>query len=186
MYLLVGLGNFGKEYENTRHNYGFLLIDKIISRYNLDYFGKKFKSDCYQGTINEKKVFVIKPNTFMNLSGHALQEVIKFFKISLGEIIVFHDDLDIEIGRVKYKIGGGSGGHNGLKSIDENIGKDYARVRLGIGKPLDLRYEIAEYVLAKFSSDELKIVDKINQKIVDNILYLINGDSVNFLNKIYL
>lgn len=186
MYLIIGLGNFGKEYENTRHNYGFLLIDKIISRYNLVYSGKKFKSDCYQGTIDGKKIIALKPQTLMNLSGLAVQEAVNFYKFPLSKIIVLHDDLDLAIGRVKYKIGGGSGGHNGIKSIDENIGKDYGRVRLGIGKPVDLRYEIADYVLSKFTSSELNIIEEVNQKIAVNFCDLLNGNDNNFLNKIYL
>jgi PTH1 family peptidyl-tRNA hydrolase len=128
----------------------------------------------------------LKPQTFMNLSGLAVLEAIKFYKIPLQNVIIFHDDLDLAFAKIKYKIGGGNGGHNGLKSIDENIGKEYARIRLGIGRPEHLKYEISDYVLSKFSKEELEIVEKINQKISDNFLELLNDKPQNFLNKIHL
>lgn len=186
MYLLVGLGNRGIEYENTRHNFGFLLIDKIIARHKLILQGKKFKSDFFVGEIFDKKVLALKPQTFMNLSGSAVLEAIKFYKIPLQNVIIFHDDLDLAFAKIKYKIGGGNGGHNGLKSIDENIGKEYARIRLGIGRPEHLKYEISDYVLSKFTKEELEIVEKINQKISDNFLELLDDKPQNFLNKIHL
>ena len=186
MHLLVGLGNCGKEYENTRHNFGFLLIDKIIARHKLISQKKKFKSDVFSGEIFGKKVMALKPQTFMNLSGLAVLEAIKFYKIPLQNVIIFHDDLDLAFAKIKYKIGGGNGGHNGLKSIDENIGKEYARIRLGIGRPKHLEYEISDYVLSKFNQEELEIVEKINQKISDNFLELLNSNPQNFLNKIHL
>lgn len=186
MYLLIGLGNCGIEYENTRHNFGFLLIDKIIARHKLISQGKKFKSDFFVGEIFGKKVLALKPQTFMNLSGSAVLEAMKFYKIPLQNIIIFHDDLDLAFAKIKYKIGGGNGGHNGLKSIDENIGKEYARIRLGIGRPEHLKYEISDYVLSKFTKEELEIIEKINQKISDNFLELLNEKPQNFLNKIHL
>ena len=103
-----------------------------------------------------------------------------------SNVIIFHDDLDLAFAKIKYKIGGGNGGHNGLKSIDENIGNEYARIRLGIGRPDHLKYEISDYVLSKFSKEELEIIEKINQKISDNFLELLNDNSQNFLNKIHL
>ncbi len=186
MYLLVGLGNCGQEYKNTRHNFGFLLIDKIIASHKLILHGKKFKSEFFVGEISNIKIIALKPQTFMNLSGSAILEAINFYKIPLQNIIVFHDDIDLDFAKIKYKIGGGNGGHNGLKSIDENIGKEYARIRLGIGRPSNFNYEISEYVLSKFSKEELEIIDKINQKISDNFLELLNKNPQNFLNKIHL
>lgn len=186
MNLLVGLGNFGKEYDNTRHNCGFLLIDKIIARYKLTAQGKKFKSDFFVGEIDGKKIIAIKPQTYMNISGEAVCEVMNFYKISLQNLMVFHDDLDLAFGKVKYKVGGGNGGHNGLKSIDNNIGAEYARLRLGIGRPQNPNYEISNYVLSKFSEEELNFFDKLTNKITDNFVDLINKNSANFLNKIYL
>jgi PTH1 family peptidyl-tRNA hydrolase len=147
---------------------------------------KKFKSDFFAGEIFGKKILALKPQTFMNLSGLAVLEAIKFYKIPLQNVIIFHDDLDLAFAKIKYKIGGGNGGHNGLKSIDENIGKEYARIRLGIGRPEHLKYEISDYVLSKFSKEELEIVEKINQKISDNFLELLNDKPQNFLNKIHL
>ena len=186
MYLLVGLGNCGQEYKNTRHNFGFLLIDKIIARYKLIPQGKKFKSDFFIGEIDDNKILALKPQTFMNLSGFAVAEAINFYKIPLQNIIVFHDDIDLDFAKIKYKIGGGNGGHNGLKSIDENIGKEYARIRLGVGRPENLKYEISEYVLAKFSVEELKTIEILNQKISDNFPELLRNKSQNFLNKIHI
>ncbi|MBM3589829.1 MAG: aminoacyl-tRNA hydrolase [Alphaproteobacteria bacterium] len=185
MNLLVGLGNWGREYENTRHNYGFLLIDNIISTYKFVYQGKKFNSDFYTGQINQKKVIAIKPQTYMNLSGEAVIDIINFYKISSKNLIVFHDDLDLIFGKVKFKIGGGNGGHNGLKSIDEKIGIEYGRLRLGIGRPQDTRYDISDYVLSKFTSDELGFIQALNLKISNNINILLEGDLQNFLNNIY-
>ena len=186
MYLLVGLGNIGKEYEKTRHNYGFLLIDNIISNFDFICQGKKFKSEYFCGEIAGHKIIALKPQTFMNLSGNAVQEAMNFFKIPLAKLIILHDDLDIPLGKIKYKIGGGCAGHNGLKSIDEVVGNNYARIRLGIGRPTNLNIEIADYVLAKFSKEELIYVENLNDKICKNIAELLNGDSANFLNKIYL
>jgi len=186
MYLLVGLGNCKAEYENTRHNFGFLLIDKIIARYKFIPQGKKFKSNFFLGEIEGIKIVALKPQTFMNNSGLAVAEAIKFYKIPLQNIIVFHDDLDLAFTKIKYKIGGGNGGHNGLKSLDENIGKEYARIRLGIGRPEHLKYEISDYVLSKFNKEELENIDKISDKISENFGYLLNNKSQNFLNKIHL
>jgi PTH1 family peptidyl-tRNA hydrolase len=186
MYLLVGLGNCGQEYKNTRHNFGFLLIDKIIARHKLILQGKKFKSDFFSGEIQGLKILALKPQTFMNLSGFAVLEAINFYKIPLQNIIILHDDIDLDFVKIKYKIGGGNGGHNGLKSIDENIGKEYARIRLGIGRPSNLNYEVSDYVLSQFSEEELKIIDKLNEKISDNFLELLKGNAQNFLNKIHL
>lgn len=185
MYLLVGLGNVGKEYEKTRHNYGFLLIDNIISHFNFIYQGKKFKSEYFVGKIANHKIIALKPQTFMNLSGYAVLEAVNFFKIPLQNVIILHDDIDLSFGKIKYKIAGGCGGHNGLKSIDEIVGNNYARIRLGIGRPINLSIEIADYVLTKFSKEESTFIDIFNKKICQNFLYLLNGDSANFLNKIY-
>ncbi|NCA28795.1 MAG: aminoacyl-tRNA hydrolase [Proteobacteria bacterium] len=185
MNLLVGLGNCGREYENTRHNYGFLLIDNIISTNKFIYQGKKFNSDFYVGQINQKKIIAIKPQTYMNLSGEAVIDVINFYKISPKNLIVFHDDLDLVFGKIKFKIGGGNGGHNGLKSIDEKIGIEYGRLRLGIGRPQDPRYDISDYVLSKFTIDELKFVELLSSKISSNIDALLEGEVQNFFNNIY-
>ena len=135
MFLFVGLGNPTPNSENNRHNIGFKIIDAINSKFKLSKQKPKFKGLLTTGNINEKKVYAIKPLTFMNNSGICIRELIEYFKIEAENIIVFHDDLDIDFGKIKTKFGGSSAGHNGIESIDKFIGKDYSRVRIGIGKP---------------------------------------------------
>ncbi len=186
MHLLVGLGNIGVDYELTRHNFGFLLLDQIIEDYGFLSQSKKFKSEVFTGEIAGEKIVALKPHTFMNRSGVAVIEAANFYKIHPANIIVFHDDLDLELGRVKVKIGGGNAGHNGLKSLDEMLGKEYVRLRLGIGRPIHAGFETADYVLGKFTKDELMAVEKVNQKISDLFDYIIEGRVDEFLNNFYL
>ncbi len=151
MYLIVGLGNIGEKYQFTRHNVGFMLIDEIsksLTTSNIN--NSNFQANVLKSGYN----LFVKPNTFMNNSGIAVREIKKYYKIENENIIVIHDDLDLAFGTVKFKVGGGHGGHNGLKSIDANIGKDYIRVRIGIGKPQE-KSEVANYVLSNFSKEEL-------------------------------
>jgi PTH1 family peptidyl-tRNA hydrolase len=192
MFLLAGLGNIGNEYQNTRHNFGFILIDQIIKDYNFNKLAsKKSLSEIYIGEINGQKIIAIKPKTYMNLSGGAVLEMLSFYKIPLQNIIVFHDDLDLALGKIRLKIGGSSAGHNGLNDIDQKIGKDYLRLRLGIGRPENKNIDIADYVLSKFLESELKIVEQINKRIsalmpqlIMSKLTSINCD--NFMNKFSL
>lgn len=186
MYILIGLGNIGHEYEFTRHNFGFLLFDEIIHSHSFRYFGKKFRSEVFSGEISGKKIIALKPHTFMNLAGHAASEAMNFYKIDPKNILVFHDDVDLALGKIKIKIGGGNAGHNGLKSLDELIGKNYMRLRLGIGRPENREFAIADYVLGKFSKDELMEVERINKKISQLIDELLAGRWDMFLNKFYL
>lgn len=185
MHLLVGLGNIGHEYELTRHNFGFLLIDEIVEYYRLSAQSKKFKSEVFSGEINGKKIIALKPQTFMNRSGSSVLEAMNFYKIEMKNILVFHDDLDLELGRVKVKVGGGNAGHNGLKSLDEMIGKHYMRLRLGIGRPENKGFETSDYVLGKFSESERLIVEGVNEKIVKIVGELLEGRVDGFLNKFY-
>jgi len=182
MFLLVGLGNYGKEYLTTKHNYGFLLIDKIIARYKFIEQKNKFQSEFFLGNIGEQKIIAIKPQTYMNLSGKAVFDVQNFFKILNQNIWVFHDDLDIEFGKIKYKIGGGNAGHNGLKSIDQLISNNYHRLRLGIGRPSNPNYEISDFVLSKFLPNELEEIDKITDLIADNFYLLMQNKIDEFFN----
>lgn len=184
MYLLVGLGNIGKEYENTRHNLGFLCVDKIINNYNINNQQTKFNSNIYTGEIENNKIIIAKPRTYMNRSGIAVSQIKTFYKIPIENIFVFHDDLDLTFLRLKYKIGGGNGGHNGLKSIDEMIGKNYNRIRIGIGRP-ENKDQVINYVLHKFNNDELNQIDILNKKISDNILKLFSDKKDGFINSIY-
>ena len=172
MLLLVGLGNPTPDSENNRHNVGFKIIDSINKKFGLSKQKPKFKGLLTTGNINNQKVYAIKPLTFMNNSGICIRELIEYFKIDAEEVIVFHDDLDVEFGKIKVKVGGSSAGHNGIASIDKFIGKDYSRVRIGIGKP-KRNMEIADYVLQNFDEDELLGIEKISKDITDSISILV-------------
>lgn len=169
MYLLAGLGNIGKKYEKTRHNFGFLALDEVISQYNLAKSSDKFQSEVFLGQIGENKILAIKPQTYMNESGISVLAASTFYKILPEKIIIFHDEIDIKLGEVRIKQGGGNAGHNGLKSIDSKIGKNYWRFRLGISRPLNPEYEVSDYVLSKFSKEELEIVNEINYDIAKKL-----------------
>ena len=173
MILFVGLGNPTPDSENNRHNVGFKIIDCINKKFNLSKQKPKFKGLLTTGNIANKKVYAIKPLTFMNNSGICIRELIEYFKIDAQDVIVFHDDLDVEFGKIKTKFGGSSAGHNGVASIDKFIGKDYSRVRIGIGKPKN-SMEVADYVLQNFNDDETIGIDKITENITESIAILVD------------
>ena len=156
MHLIVGLGNIGEKYQLTRHNVGFLVIDEITKNLNTSNINNpNFQSTLLKSGYN----LFSKPTTYMNNSGIAVHSIKEYYKIDLENIIVIHDDLDLPFGTVKFKIGGGHGGHNGLRSLDAHITKEYIRVRIGIGKPAD-KTDVANYVLNNFSKEELnKLTD---------------------------
>jgi PTH1 family peptidyl-tRNA hydrolase len=183
MLLLVGLGNPNPNNSNNRHNIGFLVIDKINAKFKLSKQKPKFKGLLTTGNINEQKVFAIKPLTFMNNSGICIKELIEYFRIDVKNVFVFHDDMDINIGKVKAKIGGSSAGHNGIDSIDKNIGKNYPRIRIGIGRPKKDSTGI-DHVLDNFSDDEKQNVEKVTDNIIKSLSILINKDLDLFSSKI--
>ena len=172
MLLLVGLGNPGPNSENNRHNIGFKIIDAINAHFKLSKQKPKFKGLLTTGNIGKKKVYAIKPLTFMNNSGICIRELIEYFKIDAEDVIVFHDDLDVEFGKIKTKFGGSSAGHNGVESIDKFIGKDYSRVRIGIGKPKS-NIEVADYVLQNFDEDESVDIERVSKNITDSLSMLV-------------
>ena len=172
MILLVGLGNPTPDSENNRHNIGFKIIDSINKKFSLSKQKPKFKGLLTTGNIEGEKVYAIKPLTFMNNSGICIRELLEYFKIDVGDVIVFHDDLDVEFGKIKTKFGGSSAGHNGIESIDKFIGKDYSRVRIGIGKP-EGKIEISDYVLQNFNEDEIIGIDSILDHINNSLGILI-------------
>ena len=172
MLLFVGLGNPTPDSENNRHNVGFKIIDAINKKFSLSKQKPKFKGLLTTGNIEGEKVYAIKPLTFMNNSGICIRELLEYFKIDAEDVIVFHDDLDVEFGKIKAKFGGSSAGHNGIASIDKFIGKDYSRVRIGIGKPKG-KIEISDYVLQNFDSDEVIAIDKILANITESIDILV-------------
>jgi len=156
MKLIVGLGNPGPTYSQTRHNIGFMVIDSLIEELNPNNISKKsFEGELYK----YKDLLLLKPTTFMNLSGKSVQAVVNFYKINLDDILVIHDEIDIPFGAIKLKKGGGNGGHNGLKSIDSLITKEYNRLRLGVGKP-ERKEMVASYVLSKFEPKEQEVLDR--------------------------
>ena len=173
MLLFVGLGNPTPDSENNRHNVGFKIIDSINKKFSLSKQKPKFKGLLTTGNINEKKIYAIKPLTFMNNSGICIRELIEYFKIEAENIIVFHDDLDIDFGKIKTKFGGSSAGHNGIESIDKFIGKDYSRVRIGIGKPND-KIAVSDYVLKDFDDEEKEQLETLKNNITENLAILID------------
>ena len=173
MFLFVGLGNPTPNSENNRHNIGFKIIDAINRKFNLSKQKPKFKGLLTTGNINEKKIYAIKPLTFMNNSGICIRELIEYFKIDAQNVIVFHDDLDIDFGKIKTKFGGSSAGHNGIESIDKFIGKDYSRVRIGIGKP-KTKIAVTDYVLKDFDEDEKEELKKITDSIIESLSILLD------------
>ena len=172
MLLFVGLGNPTPDSENNRHNVGFKIIDAINKKFSLSKQKPKFKGLLTTGNIEGKKVYAIKPLTFMNNSGICIRELLEYFKFDAENVVVFHDDLDVEFGKIKAKFGGSSAGHNGIASIDKFIGKDYSRVRIGIGKPKN-QIEVADYVLQNFDEEEFLSIEKITKNITDSMSILI-------------
>jgi len=183
MLLLVGLGNPNPNNSNNRHNVGFFVIDAINKKFKLSKQKPKFKGLLTTGKIDEQKVFAIKPLTFMNSSGVCIKELIEYFKIDVKNIFVFHDDMDIDIGKVKVKFGGSNAGHNGIASIDNNIGKSYSRIRIGVGRPKKDSTG-ADHVLDNFSNDEKDSVEEVTNNIIESLSILINKDLDLFSSKI--
>ena len=173
MLLFVGLGNPTPNSQNNRHNIGFKIVDAINLKFGLSKQKPKFKGLLTTGNIKETKVYAIKPLTFMNSSGICIRELLEYFKIDPEDVIVFHDDLDVEFGKIKAKFGGSNAGHNGIASIDKFIGKDYSRVRIGIGKPKD-KISTSDYVLNDFSEEEKENLETITNKIIDSLSILID------------
>ena len=183
MLLFVGLGNPEPNNLNNRHNVGFLVIDSINAKFKLSKQKPKFKGLLTTGTIEEQKIFAIKPLTFMNSSGVCIKELIEYFKIDVKNVFVFHDDMDIDIGKVKAKFGGSSAGHNGIDSIDKNIGKNYSRIRIGIGRPKN-NTTGADHVLHNFSNEEKQNVEEVTGNIKKSISFLIKKDLDLFSSKV--
>ena len=174
MILFVGLGNPTPNSENNRHNIGFKIIDAINQKFSLSKQKPKFKGLLTTGKIGNKKVYAIKPLTFMNNSGICIRELMEYFKIDSKDVIVFHDDLDVDFGKIKTKFGGSSAGHNGIASIDKFIGKDYSRVRIGIGKP-NGKDEATDHVLKDFNEEEKTELENITENITSSLPILLDN-----------
>ena len=183
MLLFVGLGNPTPDSENNRHNVGFKIIDTINKKFSLSKQKPKFKGLLTTGNINNKKVYAIKPLTFMNNSGTCIRELIEYFKIDAKDVFVFHDDMDIDLGKVKAKFGGSSAGHNGIESIDKSIGKEYSRVRVGIGHPKDQK-KVNSHVLDDFNDNEEERIQDVTENIVKLLPTLIEKKIDTFSSKV--
>jgi PTH1 family peptidyl-tRNA hydrolase len=160
MKLIVGLGNIGKEYQLNRHNVGFLAVDYLIDTFNVSKISSKFKGELFKSD----KFLFLKPSTFMNLSGESVVLVKNYYKIENDDIIIIHDDIDLNLGALKFKKGGGHGGHNGVKSIDKHIGIDYYRIRIGVGRP-EKKEDVVKYVLSNFKKEEFECINTLFPKI---------------------
>lgn len=184
--LIVGLGNPGDEYKNTRHNVGFWFIDALLSKYNSSSrMDKKFSAEVARLEIVGKEVRLLKPQTFMNCSGQAVSSIANFFKIAPDEILVVHDELDIPVGTLKFKKGGGNGGHNGLKDIQNKIGSaDFWRLRLGISHPGD-KNKVTSYVLKNPPDNELKLIEHSIERVLDEINTIVIGDFSSAMSKLH-
>ncbi len=181
MILIVGLGNPGKQYEQTRHNIGFDVIDYMANKYNIDVNREKFKGICGEGFIENKKVILLKPLTYMNLSGESIRELANFYKLEDDEIIVVYDDISLDIGRLRIREKGSAGGHNGIKSIIQNLGGDkFPRVKVGVGQPKD---NLVNYVLGKFSKEDREHIEKVIPVVSDAIVEIVKNDAKESMNK---
>ncbi len=183
MYLIVGLGNPEEEYARTRHNIGFDTINKIADKYGIQVNKRKFNSLYGSGEIEGEKVLLLKPQTYMNLSGTAIREVMSFYKLSSKDIIVIYDDLDIEPGIIKIRKKGGPGTHNGMKSVVHEIGtEDFCRIRVGIGMP-QYKKDLLNFILTKISDEEYKILENAIQKVVEATGEIIKNSIDSAMNK---
>ena len=183
MFLLVGLGNPGSQYQNNRHNVGFMAVDAIASAASAPEFVKKDKALVADIRVDSHKIILIKPQTFMNLSGPSIVPYVMLYKVPLANCIVFHDELDLPLGKVRVKSGGGSGGHNGLKSLDQHIGNGYTRVRIGIDRP-PLKDMVSSYVLNDFKKDEMTVLEEIFMDMNQFLPALLKGDSALFMTRL--
>ena len=185
MKLFVGLGNPGAKYAGNRHNIGFMALDRIAADHGFGPWRKAFKGLLAEGRLGDEKLLLLKPETFMNLSGEAVQAALAFHKLTLADVTVFHDELDLAPGKMRLKQGGGHAGHNGLRSIHAHLGADYGRVRLGIGHP-GHKDAVAHYVLHDFAKADQEWLDDVLHGISDGIGQLVDGHGDKFLNLIAL
>jgi len=184
MHLIVGLGNPGEKHRLNRHNIGFLAVDAIARRHNFPSFREKFQGLISEGSIEGEKVLLLKPQTFMNSSGDSVQKVAKFYQLGAADISVLYDELDLLPGKTRVKVGGGNGGHNGLRSIDPQIGLNYRRVRLGIGHP-GHKDAVMHHVLGDFSkTDQQAWLTPLLEAVADNVAMIVKGDDSGLMNKL--
>ncbi len=185
MMILAGLGNPGSQYERNRHNIGFMAVDEIHRRHSFSPWSKKFKALIAEGTLGSEKVLLIKPQTFMNLSGESVGEAMRFYKLGPENIVAIYDELDLVPGKARIKTGGGHGGHNGIKSLDAHCGLGYRRLRLGIGHPGD-KSRVHGYVLGDFAKSDAEWLEPLLEALADNADMLVKGEDSQLMNKLAL
>src|SRR5277367_4472579 len=184
MRLVVGLGNPGGRYARNRHNIGFMAVDSVARRHRAEGFRNRFKGELAEASIGNERVLLLKPQTFMNASGESVGEAARFFKLLLSDIVVIHDEIDLRPGKLRVKRGGGSAGHNGLRSIDALLGADYWRVRVGVGHP-GVKELVQPYVLQNFPAEEIDDwVAPLIDAIAETIPLLLAGDAPAFMSEV--
>jgi peptidyl-tRNA hydrolase, PTH1 family len=185
MLLIVGLGNPGSGYAGNRHNIGFMTVDAIAKRHGIRPWRRRFQGVSAEGPLSGERVLLLLPGTYMNESGRAVAEAANFYKLGLPDIVVLHDEIDLAPGKVRVKTGGGSAGHNGLRSITAHVGNDYRRVRIGVGHP-GAKELVHSYVLNDFAKSERDWVETLCEVIADNAGLLAKGQDASFQNKVHL
>ncbi|MGJ4973093.1 aminoacyl-tRNA hydrolase [Bradyrhizobium sp. HKCCYLRH1073] len=185
MLLFVGLGNPGAKYARNRHNIGFMAVDEIARRHRFSPWRRRFQGETSEGTLDSERVILLKPTTYMNESGRAVQEAASFFKLGVGDVTVFQDELELSPGKLRVKVGGGIAGHNGLRSISAHLGNDYRRVRLGIGHP-GVKELVHGHVLSDFAKSEMPWVEALCEAVADNAGLLTGRRDSTFANKVHL
>jgi PTH1 family peptidyl-tRNA hydrolase len=183
MVLLVGLGNPGQDYAKNRHNIGFMAVDEIARRYSFGPWRRRFQGQAADGRLSGKRAFALKPETYMNESGRAVTQAMRYYRLEPEDVIVLYDEIDLDAGKVRCKQGGGNAGHNGLRSLDSHIGRNYVRVRLGIGHPGD-RDRVSSHVLGNFSNADMMWVTNVIDAVSDAVPALAIGDIPGFSNQV--
>jgi PTH1 family peptidyl-tRNA hydrolase len=185
MLLLVGLGNPGARYVGNRHNIGFVTLEAIAKRHGLGPWRRRFAGVACEGPIGRERALLLLPGTFMNESGRAVAEAAQFYKLAVGDITVFHDEIELPPGKVRVKVGGGIAGHNGLRSISAHVGNEYRRVRIGVGHP-GAKELVHNYVLGDFAKSDRGWVEALTDILADNVELLLRGQDASFQNKVHL
>jgi len=185
MRILAGLGNPGAKYAANRHNIGFMAVDRIAARHGFGPWRARFQGELAEGRLGGDKVLLLKPQTYMNNSGQAVGEAMRYFRLDAGDLTVFHDELDLAPGRLRVRMGGGHAGHNGLRSVHAHVGEGYGRVRLGIGHPGD-KAKVAGYVLHDFAASDRDWLEPLLDAIADAAPMLVKGDAAGFMNRVAL
>jgi PTH1 family peptidyl-tRNA hydrolase len=185
MRLFVGLGNPGTKYQGNRHNIGFMVVDEIARRHGFAPWRRRFQGEASEGTLDRERVILLKPTTYMNNSGNAVQDAARFFKLTEGDVVVFHDEIELPPAKVRVKVGGGIAGHNGLRSISAHIGNEYRRVRLGVGHP-GVKELVHAHVLNDFAKSERPWVEALVDIVAENAALLVAARDSAFQNKVHL